>query len=246
MVRSHDNSKPAAVNNSSHINEGKPCRVEGSTVHFFDGRSYVLPYPVAEAIDCPKWFIVRLEVPADVVDNENVWALVKWRASPFWRVPARHHAKERSPYVRIELRDHLVVCFGEDGHVLELTMNGGHVANEYDVPPGPRYVIDGGTIAFPNGKRAHLGWPIQQTLDFGPIIVVLLSFENAPFDENLFGITRDGDIAWQIAPSKFPPGWGVYSAIHRAGDRLVANGGGDRAYTIDPLTGTIIDSAWTK
>lgn len=80
--------------------------VNGETISFGNGREVTFLYPVAETLEIDGVVVVRLDVPLDVVLNENVYGLDQ-DGVELWQIPARDFVLERSPYVWLREADGL-------------------------------------------------------------------------------------------------------------------------------------------
>jgi hypothetical protein len=95
-------------------------RIENGRLVFDSGKAGSFNYDVAEAVGFDKAVVVRLEVPAGVVLNENVYGL-DYEGRMLWQVPVRKHVYTDSPYTKIARSGDGVVASNWDG--LELTLD---------------------------------------------------------------------------------------------------------------------------
>jgi hypothetical protein len=105
-------------------------RVEGNRVVFDSGKAGSFKYDVAEAVGFDRAVVARLEVPAGVILNENVYGLA-YDGRVLWQVPARKHVYPDSPYTKIARgADGAVVLSNWDGLELTLDPETGRVLGE--------------------------------------------------------------------------------------------------------------------
>ena len=72
---------------------------EGSV--FIANRSIGLPYPVGEVVECRDAIVVRVEPPAGVIFNRNVFAFTA-QGDLLWQIEESPHGTEKDkPYVGI-------------------------------------------------------------------------------------------------------------------------------------------------
>jgi hypothetical protein len=104
--------------------------LNGKTVLLKNGRSIECLYPIAQAIPFGELMVIRLEVPSEVICNENVLAFDA-EGHECWKVPARTYVYENSPYVRIECEGDTIILYNWDGLNLVLDRNG-HEIRRFD------------------------------------------------------------------------------------------------------------------
>lgn len=104
-------------------------RIENGKVVFDSGRVGSFNYPVAEALGFDKAVVARLEPPAGVVLNENVYGL-DYEGQMLWQVPVRRHVYADSPYTNIARRGDDVLLSNWDGLELTLDPETGRVLGE--------------------------------------------------------------------------------------------------------------------
>jgi hypothetical protein len=121
-----------------------------------------------------------------------------------------------------------------------------------------------------NSKEARLFFPLlQKELKFPCSIYEIIEFEDVyvirledsalrkqlesegkeflPFNENIFGISKiTGEILWQIEPLMVPTADSPFTGISKEGDKVILNNWSGCEYTVDPGTGEILDSHFTK
>lgn len=84
------------------------------------------PYPVADVIQFPDFFVVRLEPAIKSRFNENVYG-VDLEGKIAWQIARRDHVYEDSPYTAIAQEGELVKLFNWDGEELTVDPNSGRI-----------------------------------------------------------------------------------------------------------------------
>jgi hypothetical protein len=108
-------------------------------------------------------------------------------------------------------------------------------------------------IVDPTGRvRWHgmpLGWPVEEVVPLPGTAraVVLLDYMAAPTVqlENLVCVDCDGQVIWR-ARLPTTSSAEAYVSLELIGDRLVANTWSGQRVTLDPTTGQVQDSRFTK
>ena len=142
--------------------------------------------------------------------------------------------------------DRLVLTTDAGWHV-ELTLRG-ELLNEWRVDHGPRYRVAGAVLKFTGGRTVDFGSRILQTVDAGPLVIVLT--ELGPDDSPAQNIAAvdESRFAWRI------PGhsWArnekgkplPYTDIGLSGGQLSAFSHGFVLHC-DPMTGAVLEEVQT-
>jgi len=104
---------------------------------------------------------------------------------------------------------------------------------------GPRLSTPGGaTVTFPHA--------IESMLTFGRMAVVLL--DPAQEDRNVYGIDRRGRTVWQLQKSPFTgrEASDPYVELFRLGRDVRVFSWRGQIYDVDPRTGKVLGSYWSK
>jgi len=102
-------------------------------------------------------------------------------------------------------------------------------------------------LTLPSGKTVLLPYPFREKLLFKDVIIVLLDVpSNIQMNENVFGISRSGQILWQIEKKPSPYKTSPYLDLNRDGDNVKVGNWDGMEYIIEPLTGRILQERYTK
>ena len=104
-------------------------------------------------------------------------------------------------------------------------------------------IVAGPNLIFPNGKILRLEFGVEALVDFGDVIVVCLDVPPyVSYDENVFGIAKDGSILWRIKPLRNAKGDSVrmrYVGCGRDGVFARVNRWDGVLAFLDPRTGEV-------
>lgn len=97
------------------------------------------------------------------------------------------------------------------------------------------------------GAQVEFTWPIADVIQFDDVLVVRL--EPSPgscFNENVFGISKSGNVIWTIAPVKHVYEDSPYTGILKKGNFIkLFNWDGDEL-VVDPESGVIVEKGYGK
>ena len=66
------------------------------------------------------------------------------------------------------------------------------------------YSIHGNAIQLSSGQRLSFDYPIAQTENAGEIIVIRLDVpRGSKYNENVFGVSSQGELLWQVQEKKY-------------------------------------------
>jgi hypothetical protein len=105
-------------------------KIVGSVISNKVGDSVALPFPVGEIVELNDVLIARLQIPEDVVFNENVYGL-HLNLEIKWQVPSRHYMLPNAPYTEIRVVGALVRMFGWDSITVDVDPNSGTIVNKF-------------------------------------------------------------------------------------------------------------------
>lgn len=108
--------------------------------------------------------------------------------------------------------------------------------------------IDGhALILISSGLRVEFPWPVIKALEFEDAYVVMIEPDaSSYFNENVFGISLDGKLLWQIEVRKHVYANSCYTYIGRSDDNVrLGNWDGDDLI-VNPLTGKILSVRYSK
>lgn len=100
--------------------------VEENSLVFSNGKATNFPLPIAGVVDADDVLLVRLQVPADTIFNENVFG-VSAQGDVLWQIGHQRFVLERSPYMWVESRDGLAYLGNLSDDVLTVEPRTGRV-----------------------------------------------------------------------------------------------------------------------
>ena len=86
-----------------------------------------------------------------------------------------------------------------------------------------KYRIDGNSVVLADGKRVEFAHAVGEVTDLGDMLLVLLQPPNdVSFQENVFAVSPQGEILWQIEPnpSSSSPEY-LYTQVMRFDDTAI-------------------------
>ncbi len=110
-----------------------------------------------------------------------------------------------------------------------------------------RFAIERERILFDNGKEIAFAQTITKALDFGNAIVIMLDVpQGTIFNENVYGIDRDGNILWQVSKEKYVYEDSPYTDIQLAGNAVVLYNWDGLRLSVEPATGRILKKEYGR
>ncbi|WP_375055094.1 hypothetical protein [Zobellella sp. DQSA1] len=99
----------------------------------------------------------------------------------------------------------------------------------------------------PSGTSVSFQWPIAQVVSFSDILVVRIEPDpGSCFNENVFGVNKDGSIVWTIEKIKHVYDDSPYTSIVAKDDNIkLFNWDGDELL-VEPKSGRIISIGYGK
>ena len=95
--------------------------------------------------------------------------------------------------------------------------------------------------------QVELPYEIKQVEQFDNNLVVRLKIPlGIRFNENIFGISYEGKILWQIEPRKHPTSVSPYTNLAREGDSVYVFNWDGTDLVLDPYTGKILKEGYSK
>lgn len=90
-------------------------------------------------------------------------------------------------------------------------------------------------------------FPIKELIEIDDIAVVCLKVPaDTVFNENVFGVTQEGNICWQISGRKYVYENSPYMSISNLKGKIIARNWDCLDMIIEPRTGTIIGKIQSK
>jgi len=109
------------------------------------------------------------------------------------------------------------------------------------------YKVLGNTLIFQSGGKVIFDYPIGETLDFQDAIVVRLELPlGVIFNENVFGLSYDGKVLWQISKQKHIEEDSPYTQLSYQNDKAGLYNWDASLYIAEPVTGEVIEERFLK
>ncbi len=110
--------------------------------------------------------------------------------------------------------------------------------------------IDKNKLVLENGKIVAFDFPIEQTIEVAGTMVVALDVPaDRSMTENVFGVSSEGSIIWQIERIAETATYPVnsYTALRKDGlDRIIAFNWNGTDVIVDLKTGKVLGTRFTK
>lgn len=90
------------------------------------GRDVEFDFPIAEVVECDNCLVIRLDVPSNVVYNQNVFG-VSTNGVDRWQIGPERLVYDNSPYTHISLSGNTALLQNWDGLLLEIEPKNGEV-----------------------------------------------------------------------------------------------------------------------
>lgn len=101
------------------------------------------------------------------------------------------------------------------------------------------------TLTISTGKQITFDYPIDTAIGFDTAIVVMLE-PNKFINENVFGVSYDGRIAWQIEEKGHVYDESPYTYIGRKDNKIELGNFDGLELIVEPSTGKILHQQWGK
>lgn len=96
-------------------------------------------------------------------------------------------------------------------------------------------------VILPNGKEVRFEHAVAQTVDFPDAVVIRLKIPSgANLNENVFGISIEGQLLWQIAKEEHVYSQSPYTGMTREGDNVRLFNWDGLELVVHPRTGKIV------
>lgn len=110
-----------------------------------------------------------------------------------------------------------------------------------------QYKIEQNKLITANGQIINFDYPIAETLDFPEVIIARLNIPpKANFNENVFGISYEGKILWQILPQQHLDDDSPYTGMNYENGNAGLYNWDATLYIVNPLTGQVITKQFVK
>ena len=225
-------------------------QVEGASVVAPGVQAVRFAYPIREAREVQGVLVVVLDVPEDHVMTENVFGISE-DGKLLWQLGAcpTNSADPAYRYTDIIRADGKTIWIDNTSEVASaVDVRSGTVWDHENRPK--KWKITGHEIVTPSGKTVSLEYPVRDAKEVEGVLVVILDVPpKASMPENVFGISAEACILWQIEPcaANSRNGWNQYVGItgkvgHTA---RVYNGNGFNS-AVDVRTGRVSDHRFVK
>lgn len=109
------------------------------------------------------------------------------------------------------------------------------------------YKIEDNKLILTSGKIVSFKYPIRETLNFSEIIIVLLNVPpKANFNENVYGVSYNGKVLWQVLPQRHLSSDSPYTGMNYEGNKAGLYNWDSTLYIVEPKTGQVINKRFVK
>jgi hypothetical protein len=110
-----------------------------------------------------------------------------------------------------------------------------------------RFTVERQKIVFDSGKDITFAHTIAKTIDCDKAVVVMLDVpQGTIFNENVFGVSPDATILWQVPKEEYVYADSPYTDIKLAKDTVVHYNWDGLRLTVEPATGKILEKDYGK
>ncbi len=103
------------------------------------------------------------------------------------------------------------------------------------------------TDANGNVHCQNFEWPIDKILEINGILIVLIMPEStATYNQNVFGVSQNGELLWQIETQKTPYENSPYTGLNLKDGKLSLYNWGGFLLFVEPGTGKVLNRVFTK
>lgn len=97
------------------------------------------------------------------------------------------------------------------------------------------------------GVKVEFIWPITDVIKFNDVLVVRVEPESGViYNENVFGVSVTGEIIWSIEKRNHVYEDSPYTAINKKNDTVKFSNWDGEDLVVDPHTGQILSSSFSK
>lgn len=205
----------------------------GDTCVTVDSLTIDMPAPPREALVIGDVAVIRLDVSSAACGVDSVIAV-----SANGRIAWRFCLEGVNAIVA---EGGLVRASNACGQAIRIAASSGKAVSSEVL-----FSIEGETIGLSNGSTVKLENTVLDCIAFESVIVALIKYEveGGILYDNVVGISFDGRLLWRIAQSPGKPG--SYTAIRKDGGYLWAYSWFGVEMRIEPLTGRMVGSRFTK
>ena len=110
-----------------------------------------------------------------------------------------------------------------------------------------KYVVQEKNLIFQNCTKMSFDHPICEVIDFPDVVVVMLNVSPAQIcNENVFGVSYDGDKLWQIEKKSHVYKNSSYTGLFKKGENVVLSNWDGLELTVSPITGKVLSERYGK
>lgn len=109
------------------------------------------------------------------------------------------------------------------------------------------YTVNGSSIHLESGNRIDFDYPIDEVVDCGKTLVVMIEPDpGVPFNENVYGVDKCGQIAWQIQRRSHVYKDSPYTGMLKDDSNVKVFNWDGETLTLNPSDGAIIKVEYGK
>lgn len=111
----------------------------------------------------------------------------------------------------------------------------------------PAYTIEGEQLLLHEGRHVDFDFPVSQVVEFDDALVVLIEVPAQVLsNENVFGVSKTGQILWQISPEKLVYDNSPYVQLARMGEFAQLQNWDGLVLQVDPSNGSVINRSYLR
>lgn len=109
------------------------------------------------------------------------------------------------------------------------------------------FTVRGTDIIFAPDSKTSFDYPVASVVEFDDFVVVLLDVPpDQSHNENVYGVSREGNVLWQVPPRKHVYANSPYTYAERKGDSVFLSNWDGLELTVDAATGVILSESYGK
>jgi hypothetical protein len=104
-----------------------------------------------------------------------------------------------------------------------------------------KYHVNGRKIELSSGKSYTFEYKVREAVEMERAIIVCVEVpENRMLEDNIYAIGHDGELLWQISPTKHAMKNSFYVSVSKVGNLIRAFNFDGMVYELDPRNGKIV------
>ncbi len=113
--------------------------------------------------------------------------------------------------------------------------------------PTDKYSYEGCLLQLKGRRQLQFDYPIGEVLEFGEVIVVRLEVPvGTVYNENVFGVSCDGKVVWQVEKREWVRRESPYTGLSRKEKMVCLYNYEGFLVCLDPFTGQVIKEEFTR